>query len=280
MTRRLCFRFDVDSHRCLGAGTRALTAIAGRHDVAFTFYVHMGRATQRRRALREAARRRPPTETGHHLSSRTKLGSVGLARLLLANPPVGAERGPEIQRLVAGGHEVGLHGGRNHRTWQEGADTWDHQRVRAEMAWGRDLLTRVGGVAPAGFASPAWTTSAVVAAVAAELGFTYLADRHEPTEEGVDIGAALPEVVTNVLGEPGGVGYLEWARAQGWSDDVVVSDFRRRLERVEHLAVVYDHPFWAGLHDARLVDRLLTVGTEAGFAICTVAEAVERSVRP
>lgn len=279
MSRRLAFRFDVDSHRCLGVGSRALAAVAERHGVTFSFYVHMGRATQRRRAPIEAARGRPSDDAIQRLSTRTKLGTTGLAHLLLVNPQVGVRNYDAIARLAAAGHEIGLHGGRNHRVWQDDADRWDDARVRSEIAWGRARLCDAGIIEPGGFASPAWTTSPTIGSVVADLGFAYLADLHDPDREGVITDGPLPQAITNVLGEPGGVGYLEWVRAQRWSDDQVLDDFRRRLDGIEDLALVYDHPFWAGVHDARLVDRLLEVGTEEGFEICTVGDAVERSVR-
>lgn len=275
MRPRLCFRFDIDSDRCLRDGTRALSDVAARFGVVFTFFAHMGRATHRPRALADVVRR-PGGDTPRpsRLSPRRKLGTAGTVRLLVANPRVGAAHPSELRRLAAAGHEVGLHGGRNHRTWHDDAAGWPATRLRTEMAWGRAQLARAGVPPPAGFSSPAWTTSPAVAAVAADLGFSYLADRHGPDSEGVLQRGRLPDIGTNVLGEPGGVGYLEWCRARGLSTAAVVADFQERLRRVERLAVVYDHPFWAGSHDADLVARLLVAGQQAGFEVVTLAQAV------
>ncbi|HSK22906.1 MAG TPA: polysaccharide deacetylase family protein [Egicoccus sp.] len=276
MARRLSFRFDVDSHRCLGDGTRALTEVAARYGVAFTFFVHMGRATDRGRTARSVLFRRDAGNEVHRLSTRRKLGTAGLLRLAVTNPRVGAEGGDEIRRLVAAGHEIGLHGGRNHRSWQDAADRWDHRRLTAEIGWGLAHLHAAGVEVPVGFSSPAWTTSPAVARVASDLGIAYLADRHGTAIEGVtrDTGP-LPDVATNVLGEPGGVGYLEWGRAQGWSDTEILDDFARRLDAVDDLAVVYDHPFWAGVHDADLVGRMLDVATRQDIEILPLVAAVD-----
>lgn len=276
MARRLSFRFDVDSHRCLGEGTRALTEVAARYGVAFTFFVHMGRATDRRRVARSLLSRRVADDGVHRLSTRRKLGTAGLLRLAVTNPRVGAAGGDEIRRLLTAGHEVGLHGGRNHRSWQDAADRWDHRRLSTEIGWGLARLRAAGVGAPVGFASPAWTTSPAVAKVASDLGIAYLADRHGATIDGVarDRGP-LPDIATNVLGEPGGVGYLEWGRAQGWSDTELVDDFARRLDAVDDLAVVYDHPFWAGVHDADLVDRMVDRAASRGIEVVTLGAAVD-----
>ncbi|MBS3940229.1 MAG: polysaccharide deacetylase family protein [Actinobacteria bacterium] len=279
MAHRLVFRFDVDSHRCLGEGTRALSMVAARHDVAFTFFVHMGRATDRGRLARSVVLRRVTGNDVHRLSTRRKLGTAGLLRLAVTNPLVGAADGEEIRRLVAAGHEVGLHGGRNHRSWQESADRWDHRRLTAEIGWGLARLRAAGVDAPDGFASPAWTTSSAVATVAADFGFSYLADRHGTVADVFDLGGPLPEVSTNLLGEPGGVGYLEWCRAKGWSDRQLLDDFACRLHAIDDLAVVYDHPFWAGVHDADLVDRMLGIASRQGVEVLTLGAAVARELR-
>jgi len=195
----------------------------------------------------------------------------------VANPLVGVRGGAEIRRLVDEGHEVGLHGGRNHRVWQQRAARWPTSRVRDEVVWGLDRLTAAGVAGPVGFSSPGWARPDGLAAVVGELGISHLADVHDPTREGVEASGPVAEVVTNIVGEPGGVGYLEWMRACGAGDDEVVADLVARLRRVRSTAVVYDHPFWAGVHEIDLVERLVHVARSEGFEVCTLATMVEAS---
>ncbi|MEX2653447.1 MAG: polysaccharide deacetylase family protein [Acidimicrobiia bacterium] len=273
MDRRLCFRFDVDSHECLSAGSGPLIEAAARLDVALTFFVNMGRATSRVRVLRSSWRV-SPSHTATRLPTARKLSRRGLVRLVLTNPRVGVAMGDHVRRIVDAGHEVGLHGGRNHRAWQESAHTWSADRLATEIEWGLERLSEIGVDSPAGFASPAWNSPSLLPEVARNCGFSYLADLHDPDSEGVRRDSIIPNAVTNVIGEPGGVGFLEWHRARGATDVEIETDFRRRLSKVRSLAVVYDHPFWAGRHDANIVSRLMEVGLEEGFGIAALGEVV------
>lgn len=278
--RRVCFRFDVDTHRCLKVGVPALREIARRTGVPFSFLVNMGRSTSRLMAVASLVRggraaRRSTEQSVLRLPTLRKLGVRGVAEVLVANPLVGARGTAEIRRLVEAGHEVGLHGGRNHRVWQQRATGWPESRVRDELAWGLDRLATAGVAGPVGFSSPGWTRPDGLASNAGPLGISYVADIHDPAREGVDVSGPVAEVVTNIVGEPGGVGYLEWMRASGAGDDEIVADLVDRLRRVRSSAVVYDHPYWAGVHEADLVERLVHTARAEGFEVCTLATMVD-----
>lgn len=272
--RTFCFRFDVDSHRCLRRGVPNLVRMATDLGVPLTFHVHMGRATRRRSAL--AALLRPAADAGvDHLPAMRKLGLADLGVLLALNPEIGA--GTSLRGIVTSGHEVGLHGGRNHRVWQDHGAAWDAPAVQDELAWGRARLAESGVTGRLGFSSPAWQGSETTVRVAAGLGFSYVADVHDPDRSGVLPATAampLPRPVTNIVGEPGGVGFLEWHRARGASSDEVVADLDRRLDVAGELAVAYDHPFWAGIEDLALTRRLLERAIGQGFQVVTLADAV------
>ncbi|MEX2487851.1 MAG: polysaccharide deacetylase family protein [Nitriliruptoraceae bacterium] len=272
MAQRVCFRFDVDTHRCLGAASDALAAVAAEFAVSFTFFVHMGRATERVAALGDW-RYTATDAAAPSLDPYVKLGRAGVARIVLGNPRIGARRRSAIARLRDAGHEIGLHGGRNHGAWQRHAERWDVARLAEELDWGRAALARAGVPQPAGFASPAWVQPEGLPEIAAAAGFRYLADRHGHDLDAVDTSGVLPDVATTILGEPGGVGYLEWMRALGHDEDVIVADFRRRVLESADPAVVYDHPVWAGRHDLPLVRRLVRVVLDEGLSVVTLREA-------
>lgn len=273
MTRSLCFRFDVDTHRCLTRGSAPLRAVAADAGVHFTFFVNMGRATDRRQLLRLLWQddRSPTTQ---QLSSLRKLGIAGTIRVVLTNPMVGASHLDEVRNLVAAGHEVGLHGGRNHRRWQDLAPSWSAGEIAEEVTWGVDRLAGASVNPPYGFSSPGWSRPVDWDEVGTAVPFSYFADAHGHDREGVDRAGSVPEIATNILGEPGGVGYLEWMRAKGASNAQIEADFAERLSSVSDLAVVYDHPFWAGHHDSSMVRRLIDVGVAEGFRIVTMSEAM------
>lgn len=273
--KSFCFRFDVDSHRCLERGVPNLLGLGERLGVTFTFHVHMGRATVRTAALRDALRRGSGAVA--MLSPFAKLGPVDLAVLLASNPAVGDRRPDLVAAIAAAGHEVGLHGGRNHRRWQDEAGSWSEARLEDEMEWSLARLAGAGIEGQVGFSSPAWVGNAATVRVAAGLGLAYVSDLHDPSASGVVPPSAdtpLPQPVTNIVGEPGGVGFLEWHRARGAGDDEILADFAERLDRAGDLAVAYDHPFWAGTSDLALTGRLVETAIARGFTVRTLADIV------
>ena len=220
----LVFRFDVDTHRCIRAGVPNLLDLAREVGACFTFFVNMGRAVNHVATLRAILRRRRTIRsrgpTPPRLSARTKLGSWHYLVAALLNPRVGAGSPDVIRRAFREGHEIGLHGGRNHASWQAAARQWDARRIAREVAAGRRRLLRVAGHRGdeiGGFASPGWQGPPRLWPVLASHGFRYVADtrgRHlEPCfAPSPDAWLRVP---THLVGEPGGVAWLEHHDAIG-----------------------------------------------------------------
>lgn len=257
-------RFDIDSRRCLLRGTPNLLRLADELDVRFTFFALMGRPIARRLALRRAASPR----SAQSLSVRQRLGVRDALTTFLRNAPVGASHASALAGVAARGHEVGLQGGRNHADWEREAATWARERLAAEIDWGIGQLGRAG-IRPVGFASPTWVESPHLGSVLAERGFAYVAGRAGQAFDG-----SLPCVQTGILGEPGGVGYLEWLGARGLDDAAARDDFRARLRAAGEQAVAYDHPSWAGTADLSRVRMLVEVAREEGFDVVPLRRLV------
>lgn len=276
----LAFRFDVDSHRCIRAGVPNLLDLGRKTGARFTFFVNMGRAIDRIASVRALFRR--PGETADsrtHLSAREKLGLRQYLVAALLNPRVGGGRPGVIRRMLREGHEVGLHGGRNHASWQAGADEWDEPRFRQEVAAGRRQLLRAAapaGIDLRGFASPGWQGPPRLWPILAEYGFEYVADtrgRHlEPDQ--APPPSELWRVPTHLVGEPGGVAYLEYHQAAGRTDDDVLADFERALQEDRQSLVLYDHPYYAGIQRLALLDRMIEAGRRAGYRVETLSQVL------
>ena len=74
----------------------------------------------------------------------------------------------ETRRIVAAGHEVGLHG------WiHENNSLLDEETERDLMLRARDVLASLIGAAPVGFRSANWDLSPATIAIVAELGLLY-----------------------------------------------------------------------------------------------------------
>ena len=83
----------------------------------------------------------------------------------------------------------------------------------------------------------------------------------------------LVSVPTNIGTGTGTGGYLETSRLRGWSTLRMTADFRAQLRQKERLAVVYDHPFFAGIHALEQVAALVQTAREEGFTLTTMSAA-------
>jgi peptidoglycan/xylan/chitin deacetylase (PgdA/CDA1 family) len=271
-----CFRFDVDTHVCAQRGVPNLVALAGALGVPFTFFFNMGRGVSRldylRKQSRSNAQRAPSTAK---LSNLEKLGYWQFARVALFNPWVGRAHPKTIRAAHEQGHEVGLHGGRNHGEWMQHASAWSEGRFREEVSAGQRLLTQAGVPPATSFSSPGWQGPAPLHAALESLDFDLIADLHgEGFEESRQTGPGerLWSVPTNLTGEPVGVGYIENLRARGFERDAIVEEFRSALQRVDRIAVVYDHPYFAGIRELSTVERMVKSAQELGFEVVTLKE--------
>lgn len=276
--RYFCFRFDVDTHRCIRRGVPNLLELASRLGTRFTFFVNMGRAVspaKLARRLVDPSARDP--DTAAKLPARVKLGPWDALVAALLNPRVGGGSSDVLEAILAGEHEIGLHGGTNHASWQAGAPDWSRARLGAEVSGALDELVAATGLEPAGFASPGWSSPEALPPVLGDLGFRYVADTHGPGHPAVSRAPGchrLLSVRTDVCGEPGGVAYLEHMRARGLDDRAVREDFRDRLRSAGRLAVVYGHPYFAGIRELALVEELVALATDAGFRVVRLDDAV------
>ncbi len=279
----LAFRFDVDTHRCIREGVPNLLDLGQETEARFTFFVNRGRAVDRIAALKALFRGRGNNQSSPRrptrLSARSKLGLRQYLVAALLNPRVGAGSPRVIRRALREGHEVGLHGGRNHASWQVGASAWDERRFRGEVAAGRRHLARAAGSlgrAVHGFASPGWQGPPTLWPILAENDFEYVADmrgrylkphRAPPPSE-------LWRVPTHLTGEPGGVAYLEYHHAAGRTESDLLADFEHALREDRRCLVLYDHPYYAGIQKLELLDRMIEAGRRAGYRIGTLSEVL------
>ena len=106
MSKLFCFRFDVDTHRCIRHGMPALSTLARRLDAPFTFFVNMGRAVSRSAALGSLISASVPSAVpdAAKYSARTKLGWRGYLEAAILNPKVGGAAHDVIRQAHGAGH--------------------------------------------------------------------------------------------------------------------------------------------------------------------------------
>jgi peptidoglycan-N-acetylglucosamine deacetylase len=156
----------------------------------------------------------------------------------------------ETRRIVAAGHEIGLHG------WiHENNSLLDAATERELMLRARDVLERTAGVAPVGFRSANWDLSPATVGLVAEMGLEYdsslMADEscYELLVDGQPTG--IVEVPVEWLRDD--AVYLLFNRqpaTRPWmSPEDVFGIFRRELEAAAAEGGVFQlvmHPFVIG----------------------------------
>lgn len=265
-------RFDVDTHRCVREGVPSLLTLAEEEGVEFSFFVNMGRAVSLTSSLKRMRGKSVREARAPWLSARRKLGLKGYFTAAILNPKVGEGARSIVRQMIEKGHDVGLHGGRNHAEWQASAAEWSEEKTLDEVSFGVDRFRAATGSVPVGFASPGFKAPAVLADVLSSLGFEYLADRHGPDASvswvGTDHGVvSLP---TQLTGEPGGVPYLEWGRARGLDRAAILRQFEGDLETDEDFLATYDHPYHAGIHEIETLRAMIRLARDRGFEITSL----------
>lgn len=277
-------RFDVDSVTCLERGVPTLLRLGERHGVRFTFFVNMGRSFSWRHTVTRALRSRRTRATGedagpspaNKLSAAAKLGRGGVLKTVLMNPRLGWRYRPTLDGLFEEGHELGLHGGSNHATWQYALDELGEdgleRHVRLSFAAFRDRYGQ-----PSGFASPGFRYNEAVLDLMDREGFKYASDMpgerpFRPPRPGARRRYAHFQVPVNVIGE-GSVPMIEQGVALGRSSARIVRDAVERIHE-RQFALMYGHPYVEGVH-WRLLDAILTELT-GDYEVVTVAEYLRR----
>ena len=274
-----CFRFDVDTPKCLKEGVPNLIRLSKILDVPFTFFINMGRGTSRWSFIKKwrPLRSQPITQTAKKLSNLKKLGFWDYFLMALINPKVGNSHPDIIKSLKKAGHEVGLHGGSNHGEWQNESHSWGKQKFFKEIIPELDSLTKLLGEKPVGFSSPGWCGSNDLNMILESLNFGYVADAHGEKFTKITSfqkDSKLLQVPTNILGD-GGIAYLENLRAKNLNDNSILKDFSIQLDK-HFFAVVYDHPYYAGIQELFMVEKMVDLARSKGFQIVTLETLVEK----
>jgi peptidoglycan/xylan/chitin deacetylase (PgdA/CDA1 family) len=244
-----CFRFDVDTHACVTRGMPALLALAHSLDVRFTFFVNMGRAFNRRITLAKAFRRLVSREKLAHVTAAAKLGLRDSLIAATLNPNAGLVSPETLRAAQKAGHEIGVHGGRNHAQWELAAHTWPEDRVRSEILSSLQAMQKHSLLETTSFASPAWNTPPCLKEILPSLGFRILADTYDASARGT-------------LG------------LRGMDEAAIAAHFKSQLAAQDRLAVVYDHPFYAGIHGLAALRGMIKAALDSGFQVATMKEAV------
>lgn len=273
--KKISFRFDIDTHKCLTKGVPNILSLGDKYNVKFTFFVNCGRSIDLKEQLLKLMTNKRQGNV-YMLSAFRKLGAIDYVRLLLTNPQIKDYGRDSLKMIYKKGHEVGLHGGKNHDIWQSNALCWSDKELKNEIMWGLAQLRKIDKKNRVyGFSSPAWVHPDKLLEILRELNFVYSADRHtnKPFLK-ISKKEGIYEVPTNIVGEPGGVGYVENKVALGKNDNEIVKDFGKVLRGKNNNLVVYDHPYFIGVEKIILLEQLIKLAIEAGFNIVPMKKLI------
>ena len=270
-----CFRFDADTHACVARGIPRLVELGDQLGVKFTFFVNMGRSFDPRITVAKAVARWLQGGRRGSLSAAGKLGWREALVAAILNPKAGRSNPDALRAAVRSGHEIGLHGGRNHAWWERSAQRWSAERLNRDIETGLRWLEDCGVPAPNAFSSPAWNSPPALLRLLPMHSIRILADTYDPAWNGPRMQSSLLSMPTNITAEPATAGYLEIMRLRGWSRARIAEDFRMQLASKQQFAMVYDHPFFAGIHALDQVADLIEIAQDEGFLVETVSTAAE-----
>jgi peptidoglycan/xylan/chitin deacetylase (PgdA/CDA1 family) len=254
-------------------GVPRLLDIGKRTGARFTFFVNYGRSIDRWQTFFASVGRTAENACGARkkMPILAKLGMRDVLRTIFLNPKVGASQVDLLRRAGDEGHEIGLHGGVNHGTWQRAGALADRtqltQWIEPMLALHRSLAGHGGG-----FASPGEVAQEMLYPLLADYGFHYVSDlmdsqAQQPFKE----KAGLWHIPVAAQFET--VPLIEHYRALGWNDDTIIAEVMKWSSQ-SPLRTYYAHPNWEGYRDLAIFERLVERWKEAGYTLRPYCEAI------
>jgi hypothetical protein len=241
--KTVAFRFDIDTLTCIKSGIPKLVKISKKYNVEFTFFINFGRSINRKEVLRK--KNKSLNNTSSKLSTLTKLGLKNYIITLLLNPKLGKYKN-KINILVNSHNEIGLHGGKNHATWQLNARNFNLRRVEEEIDFGLKEAQKFN-LSLSGFTSPGMTSPELICQVLEAKNFNYISDTYTYQNESSEnkkkeLFKEFKNINVNLVGK-NGIGYFEYYLSKGLNSVEIMNNLLTQiLNSKADSFVVYDHP--------------------------------------
>lgn len=274
--KKLVFRFDVDTHKCIRDGVPRLLEISNKYDVPFTFFLNMGKSISIKNSLENLLSKKKENasdEIPQMMSAFQKLGMKDYLIAAVINPNISNYK-IQIEQLLDSKCEVGLHGGRNHATWANTVE-WNEKNIKDELQWALGKLKNIKvDYKMKGFASPEWKSKEGLSKILKELGFVYCGDMRCLGEEPINRNDELLKIGVNLLGEPGGVAFFENCRVKGMTDDEIIEMVLSCFSELDTV-VLYDHPYYAGVREIECISNLIEkIQERKDIEICKLEQLI------
>lgn len=273
-TKSAGLRFDIDTVADVEKGMPRVLEMLDRVGARATFFVNVGRAISLIDNMMDL-KKTVTNLMGDKRSSGPKkigafrkLGAGSFFETMILNPMVGRRGRDILSRCLKAGHELALHGGRNHAAWVRSAGGWTEEKIRADILWAREEFKRLFGFLPEGFSAPGFVMPSLAATVLPGIGFKYCSGiSSDPSVHGAK--CLLKEIPVNVCG-PGGVPIVEHMAASGKDAGTIVNFVADRFEEIHRagsLPVIYGHPVTEGVICGPIFEQVLKNLTVKGWLI-------------
>lgn len=259
------FRFDIDSLADVEVGVPKLIDLAKEMDVRFTFFVNMGRSFNWKTLDQGRG------AGGKGYSTVKRLGLLRTFQTVIFNPDVGLSHKEILFKLLDYGHELGLHGGRDHPLWQWRLDTLSKDEINGLLKPAYDHFTRLFG-RPKGFASPGFRYNHYVLELMDDYGFEYASDM-EGEGPFRQEGFRHWQIPVNVIG-PNRKPLIEHLLGLGFGEEEVGVKVKKEIGK-RGLAVMYGHPALEGRFGG--LREILTWVKDSKYQIIPMGELLEQS---
>jgi hypothetical protein len=192
----------------------------------------------------------------NQISISQKLGILYILKTLLFNKKMYKYR-KEIKSIIKSGQILGIHGGKNHKTWEKYASTWNYEKIFAEIKWAQGKIKKVlPDIDLTNFSSPAWQSSENVILACERLGFKNIYDSRNGKM--IDSNNKKIRIINTELCESiNGIGYIEYLIAQGYEHKKIVDNIINQLRRNEGKVILYDHPCIAGDQGIKILSSVI-----------------------
>ncbi len=269
MDKIICFRFDIDTHICLKHGVPNILKLFKKYNGYCTFFVNMGRSFSLEFLLKEKLKETWKTQKKEKVffSMVSKLGILNSIEAILLNPKVGPNYSAILHDIISSGHELGLHGGRNHAKWEKEVLYWDREKIQDEVIYGLNQFEKLGLPKPLSFASPCWQSPKILASILSDLNFLILADTISIDDCIYKKNENILEIPTNVIGKQSDVGFVENLRALGYSSIEIIEEFSQQLDKEGNFKMVFDHPLYIGVKELDVLSKMIDIAIRKGFKL-------------
>ncbi|OPY78941.1 MAG: putative 4-deoxy-4-formamido-L-arabinose-phosphoundecaprenol deformylase ArnD [Syntrophorhabdus sp. PtaU1.Bin153] len=168
-------KVDVDTYEGTKKGVPALLSLLKKYGIRASFFVPMGKDHTGWTAKRVFTRKGFLKKAGRVGVLETYGLKTLMYGLLLPGPEIAKKTAPILKRIVAEGHEAGIHG-YDHVNWHDYVKAWGREKTEEVLCKALAVYEDIFGGKPLSFAAPGWMTNQHALRFFRNNGFVYTSD--------------------------------------------------------------------------------------------------------